>query len=516
MTENLNDNRSSVKMDQVPLLELRGVCASVSEFFSLKQIQFDILPGEVHMIMGENGSGKSSLINVIAGNLMPEKGLIFIDGQQVTINTPAKAKELGIATTYQYANSFNNLTVAENIYLDHLPMRGRFIKSVDWMKLFRDADILLKKLGFNLDSRLLVRRLNIAERQLIEIAKAYVSDAKILVLDEPTATLTDREVNLLFKIIGEFKKKGSAILYVSHRVNEIRRIGNRLTILRDGRIIVTDKVENFEAHDIVGHMSGLSFRERYPKLNVQTGEEVMRVDKLSFKTVLDNIGFKLHKREILGITGLVGSGRTMIAKCIFGAIKPDSIELYLHGKKTNIKSPADSINKGLGYVCEDRYIEGLFADMNLPMNITTPDFVLDESKQIINRHRENAITRKYVNKLVIKANSIFDRVKELSGGNQQKVLLSKWIYSRSDILILDEPTRGIDVASKVDLYNIINEMLRRDISILFISSDIDEMVGMCDRVLVLYGGNIAAEIPRSEASREKIMYYATGNYLLDE
>ena len=222
MTENLNDNRSSVKMDQVPRLELRGVCASVSEFFSLKQIQFDILPGEVHMIMGENGSGKSSLINVIAGNLTPEKGLIFINGQQVTINTPAKAKELGIATTYQYANSFNNLTVAENIYLDHLPLRGRLLKSVDWMKLYRDADILLKKLGFNLDSRLLVRRLNIAERQLIEIAKAYVSDAKILVLDEPTATLTDREVNLLFKIIGEFKKKGSAILYVSHRVNEIR------------------------------------------------------------------------------------------------------------------------------------------------------------------------------------------------------------------------------------------------------------------------------------------------------
>ncbi|MDD3503660.1 MAG: sugar ABC transporter ATP-binding protein [Eubacteriales bacterium] len=517
MTVNLTEKQEH-HQKQLPLLELRGICASVSEFFSLKDIEFSIMPGEVHMIMGENGSGKSSLINVIAGNLMPDRGDILINGEVVYINNPAKAKELGIATTYQYANSFNNLTVAENIYLDHLPLSGRFFKSVDWMRLFRDADILLKQLGFNLDSRLPVRRLNIAERQLIEIAKAYVSDAKILVLDEPTATLTEREVNLLFNIIREFKKKGSAILYISHRVNEIRKIGDRLTILRDGRIIVTDHVDKFHSQDIVGHMSGLSFRERYPKLKIQAGEEVMRVENLSFKTVLDNINFTLRKREILGITGLVGSGRTMIAKCIFGAMKPDSLRLYLHGEKeqVHINSPAEAINKGLGYVCEDRYIEGLFSDLNLPVNITTPDFVLEQSRAVINKDRENAITQKYVNKLIIKANSIFDRVRELSGGNQQKVLLSKWIYSRSDILILDEPTRGIDVPSKVDLYNIINEMLRQDVSVLFISSDIDEMVGMCDRILVLYGGGIAAEIPHAEATREKIMYYATGNYLLDD
>ncbi len=500
----------------VPLLSLRHVTVVVSDTFRLEDVNLDLVPGHVHILMGENGSGKSSLIHTIAGSLHPVSGEMLIDGRPVTLAGPAAAKELGIATAHQNANLFANLTIAENIYFDRMPKQGRLLRTIDWERLFHEARGLLSELGFPLDPHDAVNRLNMAERQLVEIARAHVAGARIVVFDEPTAALTDREVDILFDIIRALLKRGAAVLYVTHRMDELRRIGDELTILRDGRVTFAGRVHDLRPKELIHEMSGLSFRERYPKLKITPGSEALRVENLSFAPVLRHIAFTLRHREILGITGLVGSGRTMIAKCIFGAFRPDTISLTLDGKPVHFRSPADAISHGIGYVSEDRYLEGLFPQLDIPFNITAADLSMAEAQPIVNRAKEFGAAHRFVRKLIIRTRSVFSRINELSGGNQQKVLLAKWIHSRSDILILDEPTRGIDVASKVDLYNILNEMLRRDVGIVLISSDIDEIVGMCDRILVLYGGEIAAVIPREEATREKVMYYATGGHCTQE
>ena len=501
-----------VGMTPTPLLSMRDVSVRVSDTFMLRNINLDLLPGHVHMMMGENGSGKSSLIHTIAGSLQPVSGEILIDGVPVRIHSPKDAKLFGISTTYQNTNLFGNLSVAENIFLDNMPRRGHLVKTIDWVQLYRDAKALLQDLGFRLNPKLAVSHLNMAERQLVEIARARTAGARIVVFDEPTEALTDREVGIRFDMIRTLVDKGMAILYVTHRIDELRRIGDELTILRDGVVTFTGRVHDLNPKELIHEMSGLSFRERYPKLKMEPGAETLRVENLSFAPVLKDIHFSLRRREILGITGLVGSGRTMIAKCIFGDLKPDSLTLTLDGKVVRFRSPADAINHGIGYVSEDRYLEGLFPQLRIPFNITSPDLSLSEASPIIDLVKEYGTASRFVNKLVIRTRSIFSRISELSGGNQQKVLLAKWIHSRSDILILDEPTRGIDVASKVDLYNILNEMLRRDIGIVLISSDIDEIVGMCDRILVLFGGEIAAVIPAEEATREKVMFYSTGGH----
>ena len=500
----------------VPLLSLCHVTVEVSDTFRLEDINLDLVPGHVHILMGENGSGKTSLIHTIAGSLHPVAGEIRIDGQPVTLTGPDAAKAYGIATAHQNANLFDNLTIAENIYFDRMPRQGHVLRTIDWELVYHDARLLLAELGFPLDPHMKVSRLNMAERQLVEIARAQVAGARIVVFDEPTAALTDREVGILFDIIRSLLRQGAAVLYVTHRMDELRRIGDELTILRDGRVTFAGRVHDLRPKELIHEMSGLSFRERYPKLRITPGSEALRVENLSFAPVLKRIDYTLRHREILGITGLVGSGRTMIAKCIFGAFRPDTLSLTLDGKPVRFRSPADAINHGIGYVSEDRYLEGLFPQLNIPFNITAADLSLAEAQPVVNRIKEYGAANRFVRKLVIRTRSVFSRIQELSGGNQQKVLLAKWIHSRSDILILDEPTRGIDVASKVDLYNILNEMLRRDVGIVLISSDIDEIVGMCDRILVLYGGEIAAIIPREEATREKVMYYATGGHCQQE
>ena len=493
-----------------PLLELMHVNKKLSDFFALKDICMELNKGEVHVLMGENGSGKSSLMNLIWGAFLKDSGEIFIDGNSVSIHSPMDAKRLGIAMIHQHSSLFEHFTIAENIYIDNKPYINKTLKIIDWNKMFSDCQALFEKLGFPFNPKTMVKNLNVAEKQLVEICKAYVSNARIIIMDEPTSSLTETEALLLFDIIKELKKSGVAIIYISHKLEEIQQIGDRISVIRGGEIIGTQNIMDMDVDNIIHMMTGLELKERYPKLPVKLGKEVLNVMHLYAGTTLKNINFSLKKREILGIIGLVGSGRSKIAKCIFGVDKVDAGEIYIYNKKVSLNSPADAIAAGIGYVTEDRTTEGLFMYLNIPQNISAPSISKVSNRFVIDTKIEETIANTYINKLGIKVGTIHDKAAYLSGGNQQKVVLAKWIMSKSKILILDEPTKGIDIASKVDIYNVMNEMVTKDVSIILISSDVDEVMGMCDRTIVLYNGKIAAIIPRSDATREKIMSYATG------
>lgn len=493
-----------------PVLKLTGIYKRFSDFFALRDISMELFKGEVHVLIGENGSGKSSLVKIIWGVHGMDSGEICVDGTSVSINSPADAKGLGIAVIHQDSSLFEHYTVAENIYIDNKPYLNKTLKIIDWKRLYSTCQELLGRLGLTLDCRSYVKDLNIAQKQLVEICKAYISNARIIIMDEPTSSLTESESLLLFNIVNELKKSGAAILYISHKLEEIKLLGDRITVIRDGEIIGTSPVGDMDSDSIIRMMAGVDLKERYPKLDVKPGREILRVANLYSGSTLKDISFRLRRREILGIIGLVGSGRTKIAKCIFGIDRIESGEVYIDNKKVSLSSPADAIKNGIGYVTEDRYSEGLFMHLGVPENITAPSISRVSNNFLIDRDIETEIANTYVEKLGIKIGDIYSKAAHLSGGSQQKVVLAKWIMTRSRILILDEPTKGIDTASKVDVYNLMNEMVTKDVSIILISSDANEVIGMCDRIMVLFNGRIAAIIPKEEATREKIMFYATG------
>lgn len=495
----------------LPVLKLENINKRLSDYFELKNINLELFEGEVHAIVGENGSGKSSLMNIISGSYSTDSGNIYLNGFPVIFNSSNDAKNLGIMMTHQEPSLFENFSIAENIYFDNNIFSGKFhFKTINRSKINDDCKRLFSKLGINLDSRKLVKQIGAGHKQLIQIAKAYVSNARIILMDEPTSSLTEAETSILFNIIWELKKTGVSVIYISHRIEELKLICDRITVIRDGEIIGTQNVSDIETFKLINMMTGLEIKDRYPKLNLKIGKDVLKVSGLSAGNTLKNINFSLGRREILGITGLVGSGRTKIAKSIFGDVKIDSGEICIDGNKVNIKSPLDAIKEGIGYVSEDRQIEGLFMYLKIFENISATSISRLSSKFIIDLDKEKDIVNNFVEKLGIKVGTIFNLADDLSGGNQQKVILAKWMMSKSKIFILDEPTRGIDIASKVDVYNVMNELVRKGASIILISSDINEIIGMCDRTMVLYGGKIAATIPRSEATQEKIMLYATG------
>lgn len=494
----------------IPVLKLININKRLSDFFSLNNICLDLMQGEVHVLIGENASGKSSLMNVVWGAYPMDSGMISIDGIPVSITSPIDAKRNGISIIHQTSYLFEHFTVAENIYIDNKPYTNKAMKIIDWSKMYSDCQALFKKLGFSLNSKSLVRNLNLAQKQLVEICKAYVSSARIIIMDEPTASLTEKESELFFNIISELKKSGVSILYISHKLEEIKRIGDRISVIRNGAIIGTVRIDNMNIDSIINMMTGMDIHERYPKLNVKIGKELLKASELYCGNALKNISFSLRKQEILGIIGLVGSGRTKIAKCIFGLDKIDSGELYIEGQKVNISSPKEAIAAGIGYVTEDRSSDGIFMYLNIPENITAPSISKVSNNYIIDKTIEKKIASTYVDRLGIKIGTINSKAAYISGGNQQKVVLAKWIMSRSRILILDEPTKGIDIASKVDVYNVMNEMVTKNVSIILISSDMDEVIGMCDRIMILYDGKIAAMLSRGQATHEKIMFFATG------
>lgn len=492
------------------LMQLMNVNKKLSDFFSLKNINLELFEGEVHVIIGENGSGKTSLMNIIWGSYPLDSGEISIHGIPVSIASPIDAKRQGIAIIHQDFPLFEQFSIAENVYLDNKPFSNKTLKLIDRKKMYSDCQKLIDKLGFSLNSKSLVQNLNIAQKQMVEFCKAYVSGAQIIIMDEPTASLTETESQLFFNAIRELKNSGAGILYISHKLDEIRQVGDRISVLRSGELVGTSRMDEMDTDSIIHMMTGMELKERYPKLKVKIGRDALRVSNLSCRDSLKNINFVLHKREILGIIGLVGSGRTKIAKCIFGLDKYDSGELFIDNHRVFILDPSDAIRHGIGYVTEDRNTDGLFLYLNIPENISAPNIDKVSDKLLIDRTIEKELAENYVGKLGINVGTISNKAAYISSGNQQKVVLAKWIMSKSKILILDEPTKGIDIASKVDVYNLMNEMVVKNVSIILISSDVDEVLGMCDRVMVLFDGKISAILSRQEANREKIMFYATG------
>lgn len=493
---------------QHPILELENINKTFSTFFSLKNINLQLYSGETHILIGKNGSGKSCLKNIVSGLYSKDSGNIIFNGKPICINSPSDAKKMGIVTINEESSLFEHFSVAENIFVDDKPLYNKTLKIINRNKMHESCRRILKMFNINIGANTYIKYLSNLQRQLIELVKAFVSNAKIVIIDEPAV---DADISIFCNLINEMKKTGILILIISHQLERINQIGDRITIIRDGEIIGTEKIYDINMTKLISMMSGIELKDRYPKLNVKKGKEILKVSNLRINKSLLGINFALRQREIFGITGLDAS-KTKIARALFGLGQPEGSEIIFDYEKRRINSPIDAIKAGIGYVTQDRTKEGLFNQLDIPKNILVPNSCNFSNKLLSYGKKDKDIVDTYIRGLRIKIDNTNDSVSFLSGGNQQKVLLSRWMSIRLNILILDEPTRGIDIPSKVDVYNLINELVRKGTSIILISSDINEILGMCDRIMVLYGGKIATTLERHQATHEKIMYYSTGGH----
>jgi ribose transport system ATP-binding protein len=492
------------------MIEMREISKQFNNIWVLKNVSFKVEQAEVHTLFGENGAGKSVLMKILSGILQPDLGEIWVKGEKVPIATPLDAQQLGIRTIHQEQNLFPDLTVAENIFISRIPSVTNKAGIVQWSKMYNDCAEILKSFHFKINPRDTVKDLGPGERQMVEIAKALAYKSSVIIMDEPTGSLTDIEIENLFGIIGQLKQKGISVIYISHRIEEVLKISDRITIIRDGEIIETNRVKGMNRESLINLSAGKDVKERYPKLPVIKGRVFFKVENLCTDRRINGISFEVRKGEVLGIAGLLGSGRTAIARAIFGMDKLSNGEIYLNGTKLHIHSPSDAIEAGIGFVSEERLTEGLIGDFNIPENITLSNPCETRGKFFLKLDKEKEVARRFIKKLVIKVPFVEEKVKNLSGGNQQKVVLSKWLFSSSKLFILDEPTIGLDTGSKVEVYNIMNEIVLNGSSVILISSDLSELIGMSDRVLVIFNGRIIRELTREELSPQKILYYASG------
>lgn len=490
------------------LIEAKGVRKEFPGVLALKDVDFNLHAGEVHVLLGENGAGKSTLIKIFSGLYRKDGGQIFINGQETQIGSPREALRLGISTIYQEFNLVSTLTVAENIFLGKEKMKGRLI---DWKRMYSEANLLLESLDMHVDSRTTVRDLGVAEKQMVEIAKALSEDAKVLILDEPTAVLTSREIEKLFSIIKSLRNQGVGIIYISHRLEEIPRVADRVTVLRDGALVGTIGIDEGDQDTWIRMMVGRELKDKFPARQVERGEELLRIEHLCRTGVLEDISLTLHRGEVLGISGLVGAGRTELGRAIFGADKISGGKITLKGKVVTFTSPADAIANGICYLPEDRKTHGVVLVLSVRDNLTLASLDRLCFSNVIDRKQEKKLANDYVLKLQIRTPDLDRKVMFLSGGNQQKVVIAKWLCAQSDIFIFDEPTRGIDVGAKVEVYNLINELVRQGAGIIMISSELPEILGMSDQILVMRKGRITGEFTREEATQEKILNKAWGN-----
>ena len=491
----------------IPIVQMEHITVEFPGVKALDDVDFSLERGEVHILLGENGAGKSTLMKVLSGVYKRNAGIIRIDGHEVTFAGSKEAMEAGVNIVHQELNLIPYLTVAENIFLGREPKRGAVIA---WNKLFQDAGEILKRLGVDINPKAVLKTLSVAQQQMVEIAKCVSQNSKVIIFDEPTSSLTDREIDALFRIIEDLKSQGVGIVYISHRFDEIKRIGDRATIMRDGRYIDTVCIADSSIEKMIHMMVGRELKDMFPKIKVPIGETIFEARGFTTKDKLSDCTISVRKGEILGLAGLMGAGRTELARAIIGADPFDSGTVYLEGQQLHIRTPEDAVKKGIGLLPEDRKHHGLVLGMSVSENITLASLKKTMKNGILNKQSENTFANQYVDAMKIKTPHLMQKVKFLSGGNQQKVVIGKWLMTNCKVLIFDEPTRGIDVAAKSEIYRIICDLAKQGMAIILISSELPEILGMSDRVVVMCGGKIVGEMERSEATQEKIMHLATG------
>lgn len=484
------------------LVDLEGIRKSYYGVEVLHSVDFHLRPGTVHALMGENGAGKSTLVKIIAGIHRADAGVTKIDGQAVDIVSPFKARELGVAMIHQELSPVNEMSVAENIFLGREPSHGGF---VDYRQLYKQTGKLLDTLNIDISPKAKMKNLRVADQQMIEIAKAVSQNARIVIMDEPTSAITDNEVDSLFRMIEDMKSKGVGIIYISHKMDEIFRICDEITVLRDGTNVNTWLSSEVDNDTLIRSMVGRDLTAQFPKLEVTLGEPVLEVKNLTRKGEYEDVSFTLHRGEILGFVGLVGAGRTELMHSIFGITRPDSGEILLNGKPVAFKRPRDAIKSGIAYVTEDRKGEGLVLPMSVRHNTTLASLTDYVQAGLLQDGKEGNVVKDQIGSLGIKVTSPRQLVKNLSGGNQQKVVLAKWMLTKPHIIIFDEPTRGIDVGAKAEIYKIMCNYVAEGNAVIMISSEMPEAMGMSDRIIVLSNHKYSGELNRPDFNQEAIV-----------
>ena len=488
-----------------PILECKNITKEFPGVQALKGIDVDLYPGEVHVLVGANGAGKSTLVKILAGVYQPDAGEIFLDGKPVSMKNPEVALDLGISIVYQNFNLIGKMDVGQNIFLNREPLKGSVIKRIDWERIYSETKSILERLNLNIDPRTKIRELSVADLQMVEIAKALSVKSRILILDEPTSALSSQEINDLFNRISLLRGEGVAVLYISHRLEEIKRIGDRISVFRDGEKVGTISVSEMDLKKVIKMMIGREIENIYPWKPRPVGEAILTVKNLTSPGTFKEISFTLRRGEILGITGLIGARRTELAHAIFGALPVDSGGIMVEGQGVHIRSPEKAIDLGIGLLPENKEKYGLFSMMSVATNLTSAGLKFLKRPLGLDLKKENHVAEEYVGKLQIRTPSVNTRIRSLSGGNQQKVMLARSLFTNSKILIFDEPTKGIDIGAKEEIYRLMMELASSGKTIIMISSEIAEILGMTDRILVMKSGQLTAVMSREEANQTRIL-----------
>ena len=490
-----------------PILLLEHVTKSFGAVHALSDGHIELHAGEAHALVGENGAGKSTLVKILAGVHKPDSGRLTLDGKELSLHGPAAAAAAGIAVIYQEPTLFPDISVAENVFIGRQPLRSW--RRINWTAMNKVVNEVLGRLGVHLDISTLARGLSVADQQIVEIAKALSFDARVIVMDEPTAALSNAEVDRLFEVIAALRAEGAAVLFISHRLADVFKTCQRVTVMRDGRFVMSDMVSNVTVESIIRAMVGRDVSALYPKTEGEPGAEVLRIEHLTREGVFTDVSFSVHEGEIVALSGLMGAGRSEVARAIFGIDDRDAGQVFVNGATIPKRSPTASMAAGMGFVPEDRRQQGLVMDMAIDHNVALASLNRLSHRRIIRRSAEAELAADWSIRLRLKYGRLKDSANTLSGGNQQKTVLAKWLARHPSVLIVDEPTRGIDVATKAEVHRLLDEVAHQGVAVLMISSELPEVLGMADRVLVLREGRIAAEFSKEEADEASIMRAAT-------
>ena len=493
-------------------IEMKGIDKSFGTNQVLKNAGFFLKDGEIHALMGENGAGKSTLMKILTGVYTRDAGTVLVDGQEVVYKSPQEAEKAGIVFIYQEINSLFDLTVEENLFMGKEITKGFGICDKKAMR--AKAREVMDKMGVHIDVGATMSDLSVGQQQMVEICKALMADAKVLIMDEPTAALTQSETEILFEVINSLRAKGVSIVYISHRMEEIFELCDRITILRDGQYIGTEYIKDITMDDVVQMMIGREIGERYPKRDCKIGGEVLRVEGLSHEKYFKDVSFTVHAGEVLGVSGLMGAGRTEIMHTIFGSYPAAGGKIFIDGFEHTIRNPREAIAAGIGFITEDRKTEGLLLEKSISENIEICNLGKTSVKGVRNTKKRAELVKKGIEEFRIRCFGPDHECHNLSGGNQQKVVLAKWIYTDPKILILDEPTRGVDIGAKKEIYSVINDLAAKGVAVIMVSSELPEVLGMSDRIMVVHEGHVTGIIDAATADQAKVMTLATGGSLV--